>query len=209
VTVGRAKQQAKLDQLLDSLRRGEHVQKRDLKTWLTGGAWAAYEQEVEAQKELRCELKEKPKPISDYEKMIAKANFAYNKGEGYSSRGKHLQAKLNFVEAEQLYERALEHLQEIIAADPGLCVWFDRDTSWTPDSGLGLSPTTVPLVVTSRSLDNRGGGILNQLRSKRDIKITVLELALSELAAETSKTDEDDAKAGESLKAFIKQLGTP
>lgn len=202
-----AKQQIKLNQLLGRLKCGDIVQNRDLKTWLTAGAWAAYNDEIATQKGLRCELKEKPKPISDYEKMIAKANFAYNKGEGYSSRGKHAQAKPNFVEAEQLYERALEHVQEIIAADPGLCVWFDRDTSWTVDSDLGLSPTAVPLVVTSRSLDNRGGGILNQLRSNRDIKIAVLEMALSELAAESSRIDEDDASAGESLKAFIKQLG--
>ena len=198
----------KLAQLLDRLRRGEAVQNRDLQTWLTPAAWSAYEHEVQTQKQLRQELNDKPAAIREYEKMIAKANFAYNKGEGYSSRGRHAQAKPNFARAEQLYERALEYLQEIIAADPSLCVWFDRDTSWTADSDLGLSSTAVPLVVTSRSMDNRGGGILNQLRSNRDIKIAV-ELDLSELAAENSRTYEDDKTGRESLKAFIKQLGAP
>lgn len=199
----------KLAQLLDRLKRGETVQNRDLQTWLTPAAWSAYEHEIQTQKQLRKELNDKPAAVREYEKMIAKANFAYNKGEGYSSRSRHAQGKPNFAKAEQLYERALEYLQQIIAADPSQCLWFDRDTRWIADSDLGLSPTAVPLVVTSRSLDNRGGGILRQLRSNRDIKIAVVELALSELANENSSTEEDEETIRERLKAFIKQLGAP
>lgn len=44
-----AKRQAKLNLLLERLQAGQHVQNRDLQTWLTAGAWAAYEDEQRTQ----------------------------------------------------------------------------------------------------------------------------------------------------------------
>ena len=49
----------------------------------------------------------------------------------------------------------------------------------------------MPLVVTSRSLDNAGGGMLRQLRSKRDVKISVIERALDAL----NEVEQDDDPA--------------
>ena len=106
------------------------------------------------------------------------ALLAYNKGEGASSRRRHAAAKRYFAEADKLFERALEYLQEIVAAEPSLCAWFDRDTSWTIDGEASIDATSIPRVVTSRSLDNRGGGLLRRLQSKRDLKIAAVERAL-------------------------------
>lgn len=185
------KRQAKLMLLLKRLQAGQNVQNRDLQTWLTASAWAAYEYELKTQEELRSDVNKKPDAVRQYERRVALANFAYNKGEGFSVRGKSAAARRNFDKADVLYERALEHLQQAVAVDPGLCVWFDRDTEYKADSEIGLCPSAMPHVVTSRSLDNRGGGILGQLRTKRDLKLWSVEMALAELTDQTLTADGD------------------
>lgn len=148
---------AKLELLLERLRRGENVQNRDLRTWLGEVGYADYEAECQQQRELRNDVKDKPSAVREYERRLKLALLAYNKAEGASSRGRHIAAKRYFAQAETLFERLLEYLQEIIEADRSLCVWFDRDTSWTADSEANIDPVSIPRVVTSRSLDNRGG----------------------------------------------------
>lgn len=196
--------EAKLREFLAKLQAGEHVQNRDLRTWLGADVYANYEDDCEAQKEFQTELKNKPSAVQEYEQRLKRAVFAYNKGEGASVRGKHTAAKQSFAKADRLFESALEHLQEIVAADPGLCVWFDRDTSWTIDSEIALTPSAVPKVVTSRSLDNMGGGLKRQLRSKRDIKIAAVERAL--LVAEEDETDQQEGVQKNKLEDFLNML---
>jgi hypothetical protein len=172
------KREAKLRDFLAKLDAGQNVQNRDLRTWLGADAYADYEHDCKSQKEFRTELKNKPIAVQEYEQRLKRALFAYNKGEGASVRGKHTAAKPSFAKADSLFESALEYLQEIVAADPSLCVWFDRDTSWTIDGEASIDAISIPRVVTSRSLDSRGGGFIGQLRSKRDLKIAAVERAL-------------------------------
>lgn len=186
---GAAKRRAKLLLLLERLQAGQHVQNRDLQTWLTAGAWAEYEDEQRIQQELRSDVQNKPDSVREYERRVAEAHFAHSRAEGYSAGGKHNLAKKFYDKTDTLCERAMEYLQEIIQGDGGLRVWFDRDTSWTADGDAGADIELLPRVVTSRSLNNRGGGILRQLRSKRDLKIAAVEQALAELAE-----DAKDAK---------------
>lgn len=195
----------KLNALLDRLKRGENVQNRDLQTWLGKTAYADYEAELKTQQELRDELRKKPSSVREYERRLRLALLAYNKGEGASSRGKHSAAKRYFAEADTLFERTLEYLQEIMQADQSLCVWFDRDTSWTAENDIGLDPIKVPRVVTSRSLDNRGGGLTSRLQSKRDLKIAAIVRALAEADSETGQVDAglNDAQKAQ-LDGFLK-----
>lgn len=200
--IGRQKQ--KLEHLIDRIKREKNVQNRDLKTWLTADAWATYVDELATQQALRSEVQKKPDTVREYERLVALANFSYNKGEGFSVRRKSVAARRYFERAEALYECALEHLQEIMAADPSLCVWFDRDTSWTADSEISLCPSAVPHVVTSRSLDNRGGGLLRQIRSKRDLKIAAIEHALVELKEDAKdRQDSEEGGMSERLKRLL------
>ena len=168
----------KLRLMLERLELGDNVQNRDLRTWIGDEAYDEYEAECMLQQELRKELQSKPSAVKEYERRLRLALLAYNKGEGASSRGRHAAAKRYFAEADKLFERALEYLQEIVAAEPSLCAWFDRDTSWTIDGEASIDATSIPRVVTSRSLDNRGGGLLRRLQSKRDLKIAAVERAL-------------------------------
>lgn len=184
----------KLRGLLARLRQGKTVQNRDLKTWLGADGFAAYEQNWAAQKALREELSNKPDAIIDYESRLKKANFTYNKAEGYDRTGRYKAAELEYGDAEKQFERLLERLQEIIAADPSLCIWFDRDTTWSADSDLHLHPEHVPQVVTSKSPFNRAksGGILQSKMDKRAVKIMAIE---GELAAITQAKAKAKGKA--------------
>ena len=197
------KREAKLRGFLAKLEAGQHVQNRDLETWLGEAEYAHYEYECQTQAELRDELKNKPSAVLEYERRLKRALLAYNKGEGASSRGKSIAAMRCFAEADTLFESALEYLQEIVAADPSLCVWFDRDTSWTIDSEANIDPVSVPRVVTSRSLDNRGGGLTSRLQGKRDVKIAAVERALAAADVETGQ-DEVDLNAAQ--KAELERL---
>lgn len=199
-----AKRRAKLTALLERLQAGQHVQNRDLQTWLTAAEWASYESDLATRKELRADVERKPDAVREYEKRLAAAHFAHSRAEGYSARGKHDLARKFYSRTDTLCERAMEHLQEIIQADGGLRVWFDRDTSWTADSEAGADIELLPRVVTSRSLNNRGGGILRQLRSKRDVKIWAVEQALAELAEEAKdRKDSEEGAMSERLKRLL------
>lgn len=181
----------KLAELLDRLKRKTNVQNRDLRIWLGAEAFAQFESDCEAQRELREELREKPAAVEGYEQRLKRATLAYNKGEGASARGRHKAAQMHFRQADRLFERALEFLQEQVAADASLHGWFDRSVNWTADGDIALSPTAMPRVVTSRSLDNRGGGLASILQSKRELKIAAIERALAGDDASKGQAEED------------------
>ncbi|SFK80563.1 hypothetical protein [Celeribacter marinus] len=194
----------KLRKIAAKLAGGAIVQNRQLRAWLTEEDFASYVQAWSDQKELRAELKDKPDEVREYEARLRKATFVYNKGEGASTRGKSKVAQKHFAQADTLFERLHVYLDEIIAADAGLRLWFDRDTD---SSTLGLTPGTVPMVITSRSLESDGGGLLSNKRSKRDLKLDVVEWAIRGLEREAAGTDrENTSEAKSRLEEFLKQM---
>lgn len=195
----------KLNKLLEKLKRGETVHNRELRTWLGPEGFAEYESECAAQTEFRAQLNDKPADVKEYERRLRLAFLAYNKAEGASTRERHAVAKKHFYKAEALLERALEHLQEVVAADPSLCVWFDRDTTWTVDGDVGVDPILIPRVVTSRSLDNMGGGLKSQLQTKREVKVAAIERTLLTLDEDAQQvTDVELAAKRKRLEEFLK-----
>ena len=196
--------ETKLRALREKLESGSDVQNRDLRRWLSAEEYADYEYDCKTQVELRNELKNKPAAVREYEARLRKATFSYNKGEGDSARGKSKAAQKHFAQADTLFERLHVYLDEIIAADAGLRDWFDRDLD---SSTFGLTPGTVPFVITSRSLENDGGGLLSNKRSKRDIKLDAVKWAL--LAANEDDADDTAEQQGEGaskLQTFLKQM---
>ena len=71
--------------------------------------------------------------------------------------------------------------------------WFDRPIRNTPDSDAGLTPGTVPMVVTSKSVNNRRGGVFPGIQSKQQVKRDAIEAALD--AMDETSTDKDAALA--------------
>jgi hypothetical protein len=182
---------AKLEVLLARLQAGKHVQNRDLEIWLMPEEYAGYLDEVAAQKDFRASLKQKPDTVKEYERLVKTATFTYNKGEGASQRGRSIQAKKHFERADTLFEDALTHLNEIMHSDPSLAAWFDRNTSWEPGSQISLSPDGVPRVVTSRSLDNGGGGLMTAVEKRAAVKIAAVKRALANIQDSIAKGSSD------------------
>lgn len=174
----------KLESFLTRLNSGIAVQNRDLRIWLSADVYADYLEACKQQTELRAEIKQKPMQIIAYEARLKRALFVYNKAEGASAKGRSATARKFYNNADVLFERTLEFLQEIIYQDQSLCVWFDRDTTWAADAEAGCDPVSIPRVVTSRSLDNNGGGLLTMLQDKAALKITAVEREIERLGAD-------------------------
>ncbi len=171
---------AELKSIRSQLKKGNHVQNRKLRTWLTDEEYETFEQQWEGQKELRNNAADKPSEITEYEARLRKGIFAENRSEGYSMRNKK-GAKELAHNSQKHFESALEHLEEILSADPSLEMWFDRSLDFSPKGNLSLSGVGMPRVVTSRSLDKLGDGLLSGKMSKGEVKIDVVERALANL----------------------------
>ena len=178
----------KLKQVLERLSRGEIVQNRQLKTVLGTEGYARYCYDYREQKQLREILADKPKKITEYERRLKAATFSYNKADNKSVKGQHKSAHKMFNYTDTLFERLEEYLSEKIAGDLDLEAWFDRAVETTPENSFGLSPDSFPQVITSRSLNNAGGGYLVNKRTIREVKMDAVKAILEELTAPEQET---------------------
>ena len=116
----------KLNGMLDELRRGENVQNRRLASWLSADEYEQIAAELNTQKYFRKELKDKPDELRRYENNLHQATFKDNKVGRFRKRGnKDKSTKFRNLSESQC-DDALEILQEIVAADASLHMWFDR-----------------------------------------------------------------------------------
>ncbi len=199
------KREAKLRGFLAKLEARQHVQNRDLETWLGADYAGAIDGAWEAQLDLRKEFLEKPDAIVEYDELFCAARLLENRSEGYSTRGKHKQAQVFHAKALAAYERLLERYQEITAADYSLHGWFDRMADFSLGNSPNLCAETMPQVRTSRSLNNMNNGS-SMVESKRDVKIGVVRAALRDIedAQNPVVTTENTSSR---LERFLKTLG--
>ena len=118
LTAEETKRLSKLETIADSPKCGENVQNRQFQTWLL---------RMNAH---RYKLIDKPSDLKRYEEKLKQAMFYYNRAEGYSSTGKHSQAKTFDNKSGSLCEDALETLQQIQHDESSLRMCFDRDISF-------------------------------------------------------------------------------
>jgi hypothetical protein len=192
---------AKLTDIAARLRRRENVQNRQLKTWLTDDEFATIEAEWQEQRALREELKDKPSELKRYEAKLRKAAMMRNRADAYHRKGRKAAASSLDAKCESLCEDALEILQEIITADPSLQLWFDRELDFAHGSLIDANLSSLPRLVTSRSLEKQRGDI--RAMSKIDVKLSVVERALQAIGRD-EKTAPIKAKAN--LRDFLKTL---
>ena len=102
------------------------MQNRQLQTWLSEDEYAQVDIEWQGQLELREELKDKPDELKRYEDKLKEAIMTHNRSDAYHRKGKKAAAYKLDSKCESLCEDALEILQEIVAADTSLQIWFDR-----------------------------------------------------------------------------------
>jgi tetratricopeptide (TPR) repeat protein len=192
---------ARLKELIKTAKAGEFIQNKTLKRWLTKEQFDSIAERWDDELLQREQWAEKPDEIKEYEERLRHALLIYNRADAYSRQGKHKTAKKLMNEADRLFERMLERLQEITHADLSLASWFDRDLDFSANGNLGLNPDQIPRVRTSRSLTNNSAGFTGARQTIADIKLSVLEQALDELIYET---DDKPAVASSKLRDLLR-----
>lgn len=128
--------------------------------------------------ELSLRNVEKPKEAKEYERRIRIATLYYSKMDRFSlARGKARLAREFADKADSAFERAYEYLIEQLHANPDLRFWLDRE----PDPSKRC-PIGSPRIIGSSSfecLDKRKYPY--PIRTKKELKLHTLELALIEL----------------------------
>ena len=184
LTAEETKRLAKLEAIADKLKRGENVQNRQLQTWLSEDEYAQIEVEWLEQLEIRDELKEKPSDLKRYENKLKEAIMMRNRSDAYHRKGKKSAAYKLDSKCESLCEDALEVLQEIVAADASLHIWFDRNLDFGHGSLIDASLGNLPRLVTSRSIEKLSDD--SRLVKKIDVKISVVECAIYSIGRDTA-----------------------
>ena len=169
----------KLNGIAASLRRGKNVQNRQLQTWLSEDEYAQVDIEWQEQLELREELKDKPDELKRYEDKLKEAIMMRNRSDVYHRKGNKSAAYKLDSKCESLCEDALEILQEIVAADASLQIWFDRKLDFGHGSLIDASLGNLPRLVTSRSIEKQHDD--SRIVKKLDVKIGVVERAIDNI----------------------------
>ena len=179
LTAEEAKRLTKLEAIAEKLKRGENVQNRQLQTWLSEDEYAQVDIEWQEQLEIREELKDKPDELKRYEDKLKEAIMMRNRSDAYHRKGKKSAAYKLDSKCESLCEDALEILQEIVAADASLQIWFDRNLDFAHGSLIDASLGNLPRLVTSRSIEKQHDD--SRIVKKLDVKIGVVERAIDNI----------------------------
>ena len=170
---------SKLESIATRLKRGEHVQNRQLQTWLSQDEYAQIVAEWDTQKLFREELRDKPSELKRYEDKLKEAIMMRNRSDSYHRKGKKSASYKLDSKCESLCEEALEILQEIVAADASLQIWFDRNLDFEHGSLIDASLGKLPRLVTSRSIEKLRDD--SRIVKKIDVKISVVERAIDNI----------------------------
>ena len=165
---------SKLEAIVSKLRRGENVQNRQLQTWLSQDEYEQVDVEWQEQLEIREELKDKPDELKRYEDKLKEAIMMRNRSDAYHRKGKKSAAYKLDSKCESLCEDALEILQEIVAADASLQIWFDRHLDFGHGSLIDASLGNLPRLVTSRSIEKLSDD--SRIVKKIDVKKVLLNV---------------------------------
>jgi hypothetical protein len=190
LTAEETKRLSKLEAIDDKLKRGENVQNRQLQTWLNTDEYEQIAAEWDTQKLFREELKDKPSELKRYEDKLKEAIMMRNRSDAYHRKGKKSAAYKLDSKCESLCENALEILQEIVAADASLQIWFDRNLDFAHGSLIDASLGNLPRLVTSRSIEKLSDD--SRLVKKIDVKISVVERAINSIGRDTEVSSNAD-----------------
>jgi hypothetical protein len=212
----------RIKELMRMLEKGLEVAKRDFDIAVGKDFAKLYKQRWAEQQELR--KIEVPGEVKEYEQILQEAVMWHGRLDAYSGRnpktGKLIINRKQITDdmknkTDGLFERAYEKLQEIIDADKSLITWFDRDIDFSFGSNIDISPTQMPRVITSKSLENLSQGQLKTMhnwQTMAEVKLAVLSLALEELDKQERTAEEIEAELkqnqqqAEKLKEMLAKL---
>ena len=139
------KKRAKLVELKNKLLDGQHVQNRQLKTWLGDDAFEQMEDDWKFQQSIRDDLASPPAQIIEYKKRLQNLTLTYSRADHYSHQKRSTTATKMFHKSEEEADKLIEFLHEILQTNAGLQIWFDRSTD---EDDSGLTPGSLPQVIT-------------------------------------------------------------
>jgi hypothetical protein len=170
---------SRIQKLIDRLEGGEDVSTSSLSRVLTIEQFEHYQENWKDELSLR--KIEKPKEIKEYERKIKIASLHYQKMDRFSlTRGKSRLAREFANRADDAFEKAYEYLIELLHANSELRIWIDRD----PDPS-HRCPTGIPRIIGSSSNECLvKSKYPYPIRTKKEIKLQTLELALLELTGD-------------------------
>ena len=171
---------ARFKALIKRLSEGGQVTTRELKTVMTASELIELEKSW-AEEKAMGRIK-KPPEIVRYGELLKTACMYYGKMELYSAgRRKNASLSKKFSDkADSAFEKAIEYIREMVSTDRELAIWLDRDVF----GGTSWSPVGIPRIVGSRNFEclNKNKKPYRGL-SKKQLKITFLEIKLKELSS--------------------------
>lgn len=212
----------RIKELMRMLEKGLEVLPRDFNNAVDKDFAKLYKQRWAEQQELR--KMEVPSVVKEYEQMLQEAVMWHGRLDAYSGRnpkvGKLIVNRKQVMDdmknkTDGLFERAYEKLQEIIATDKTLVMWFDRDIDFSFGSNISLDSDGMPRVITSKSVNNLAQGQLQALhgwKTKAQVKLDVMALALEELVKQERTAEDIEAELkqnqqqAEKLKGMLAKL---
>lgn len=212
----------RIKELMRMLEKGLDVLPRDFNNAVGKDFAKLYKQRWAEQQELR--KMEVPSAVKEYEQMLQEAVMWHGRLDAYSGRnpkvGKLIVNRKQVMDdmknkTDGLFERAYEKLQEIIATDKTLVMWFDRDIDFSFGSNISLDSDGMPRVITSKSVNNLAQGQLQALhgwKTKAQVKLDVMALALEELVKQERTAEDIEAELkqnqqqAEKLKGMLAKL---
>jgi len=177
-------QRQRVQALLDRLNSGIEVSLRDFKNAISEQDYSDYE--------IRLAYKQDEKSMaicshSEYEKLLQLGDFAYNKMEGASTRGRHALAKKYSNQSQSYYEQALISLYSEYTSNPNIQMSYDRNLGGLDkiETAPALCPEEMPRLKSSKSVHNKDRIKLD----KKGLKIQTLKSVLNRINEEELNGD--------------------
>ena len=173
------KRQTRVKELLGKLKSGQEISLRDFKSILGKDEYAEYEAIWANEKDKRSIVK--PKKILEYEKRLREVKLSHARHEKHRQNyGSSPRSVALENETQHLAEKLTEFWNDIVSSSPSLMIWFDRGST------KNLSIEDLPHVIYSKSYYKQSDGFFTK-RTKREIKIEILENILNPIEESTSE----------------------
>ena len=189
----------RLKEHLANLKAGASISKRDMKSLLTDEQMQQYEDQWQRAQDYKQFIVDGRSELESYTKKLRTADIIWARYENTSAANRKAETEYKALSA---YESALEHLEELLGANPAVQLYLDRNVSFVAGQEPGLSAHEVPRYKLSKSHYAN----TEVFQTKQDIKMTVIEAAIQNLLLTKKKPQaiQKPAGAAQTLAKFRK-----
>lgn len=201
--LSRSERISRLKKHLEALKNGRTVSKRDMQSLLDPHYLEMYEQLWHDEKEHRQSIIDGRYELATYNEKLKKADAIWTRYENTANANKKSDTELAALSA---YERALEHLEELLDRNPAIETYLDRTVSFAQGREVNPGPDSVPRYLLSKSHHT----LEHTFTSKQDLKIQVIQDALQHNLAPPTRpklqVKERVTSTAQTLRQFTRRL---